>query len=43
LDKKILIVIATMHEKNINIVFNIYNARTNINIVYGYLQCKKKY
>ena len=41
--QKILILIATMQEKNISIVFNSYNARTNINIVYGYLQCKKKY
>ena len=41
--QKILILIATMQEKNISIVFNSSNARTNINIAYGYLQCKKKY
>jgi hypothetical protein len=32
-----------MQEKILILFMNIYNARKNINIVYGYLQCKNKY
>ena len=32
-----------MQEKILILFMDIYNARTNINIVNGYLQCKNKY
>ena len=32
-----------MQEKILILFMNIYNSRTNINIVYGYLQRKNKY
>lgn len=32
-----------MQEKILILFMDIYNARTNIDIVYGYLQCNIKY
>ena len=32
-----------MQEQILILLMDIYNARKNINIVYEYLQCKKKY